>query len=247
MRTYSTLKEMLESSGRRFGKRIAVRYVDGSGAYTYAQYIEKCHQVDSMLERFGFRGGDRIAILSQNMPNWSVAFMAITTSGKVAVPILPDSSSEEIDNIIGHSESGALFISRKMMPKLSPQIREKIPVLIELDTFRIMKEPDLVQLDFDNSFLTTDSLAAIIYTSGTSGHPKGVMLSHRNFCHNLVEAYKAQPGTYRDKFLSLLPLSHTCIRYPSVLPSVISNARQPGRSSCRPSRRFVRHSSAQFH
>lgn len=78
-----------------------------------------------LFSRYGLNAGDRIAILSQNMPNWTVSLFSIVSFGRVAVPILPDSSENEVTNILNHSECKAIFISQRMLPKLNEDVKKK--------------------------------------------------------------------------------------------------------------------------
>ena len=205
----STLRKVFDYATTNYAKRIAYQYVDGGQQYTYADFRVKTERLSQRMSRFGIKHGDRVAIFSQNMPNWVVAFFAATAFGRVAVPVLPDSSESELTNILAHSESKVIFISKRMMPKLSEEAKERLTLIIDIETFDFIKKN---QEDFKcNGWVKDpqpDDLAAVIYTSGTTGKAKGVMLSHRNICHNLAAAFKAQPAFKKDRFLSILPAAH---------------------------------------
>ena len=207
--TCSTLHKVFDYATTNYAKRIAYQYVDGGQQYTYADFRVKTERLSQRLSRFGIKHGDRVAIFSQNMPNWVVAFFAATAFGRVAVPILPDSSEHELSNILAHSESKVLFISKRMMGKLGEEARKRLTLVVDIETFEFLKKD---KEDFKcNGWVKDpqpDDLAAIIYTSGTTGKAKGVMLSHRNICHNLAAAFKAQPAFKKDRFLSILPAAH---------------------------------------
>ena len=207
--TCTTLRKVFEYATTKYAERTAYQYVDGGQKYTYEDFRRKTEQLSLRMTRFGIKHGDRVAIFSQNMPNWVVAFFSATAFGRVAVPILPDSSEVELTNILNHSESKVLFISQRMMPKLSEECRKKITLIIDIETFEFIKRNDD---DFRcNGWVKDpmpDDLACIIYTSGTTGNAKGVMLSHRNICHNLAASFKAQPAFTNDRFLSILPAAH---------------------------------------
>ena len=207
--TCTTLHKVFDYSTTRNAKRIAYKYVDGGQEYTYEEFRRKTEQLSLRMTRFGIKHGDRVAIFSQNMPNWVVAFFSATAFGRVAVPILPDSSEVELTNILNHSESKVLFISQRMMPRLSAECREKLTLIIDIETFEFIKRNND---DFKcNGWVKDpqpDDLACLIYTSGTTGKAKGVMLSHRNICHNLAASFKAQPAFTTDRFLSILPAAH---------------------------------------
>ena len=207
--TCTTLRKVFDHATTTYAKRIAFQYVDGGQLYTYADFRTKTERLSQRMSRFGIKHGDRVAIFSQNMPNWVVAFFAATAFGRVAVPILPDSSENELTNILNHSESKAIFISKRMLPKLSEECKQKLTLIIDIETFEFLKKN---KEDFKcNGWVKDpqpDDLACIIYTSGTTGKAKGVMLSHRNLSSNLAAAFKAKPAFKKDRFLSILPAAH---------------------------------------
>lgn len=208
--TITTLAKLIDFSTSAYANRQLSMYVDGSDGYTYDSFRIRCIAVSHQMSRFGIRAGNKVAILSQNMPNWTVAFFSAVAFGRVAVPILPDSSESEVTNILTHSDTQVLFVSQRYLSKISEEVRAKLKLIYDIETLTLIKK--------DESAFTCegwikepqpDDLAAIIYTSGTSGNAKGVMLSHRNFCQNIIEAVHAQPAGKRDRWLSILPMSHT--------------------------------------
>jgi len=207
--TCSTLHKVFDYATTKYAKKVAYQFVDGGQTYTYERFRRKTEQLSLRMTRFGIKHGDRVAIFSQNMPNWVVAFFSATAFGRVAVPVLPDSSEVELTNILNHSESKVLFISQRMMPRLSEECRKKLTLIIDIETFEFIKKNND---DFKcNGWVKDpqpDDLACLIYTSGTTGNAKGVMLSHRNICSNLAAAFKAQPAFRKDRFLSILPAAH---------------------------------------
>ena len=207
--TCTTLHKVFDYATTNYAKRIAYQFVDGGQQYTYADFRTKTERLSQRMSRFGIKHGDRVAIFSQNMPNWVVAFFSATAFGRVAVPILPDSSEHELTNILTHSESKAIFISKRMLPKLSEECKQRLTLIIDIETFEFLKKN---KEDFKcNGWVKDpqpDDLACIIYTSGTTGKAKGVMLSHRNLSSNLAAAFKAKPAFKKDRFLSILPAAH---------------------------------------
>lgn len=205
-----TLRELFESSTERFGKRMFSHYLDGEQGYSYTSFKDNCDLQSQRLSRYGISAGDRVAILSQNMPNWTLAFFTATAFGRVAIPILPDSSPNEITNILEHSESKVLFVSKRLLPKVSQECIQKLTLVIDIeDLSLIKKDKEAFQCDGWTKAPNADALATIIYTSGTTGNAKGVMLSHRNLCHNIMESHKAHRCNRSDRFLSILPMAHT--------------------------------------
>lgn len=205
----TTLSKVFDYSTTHYADRKMASFVEGGQEYTYDSFRQKCHQLSARLSRFGIRAGDKVAILSQNMPNWTLAFFATVSFGRIAVPILPDSSVNEVTNILNHSETKVIFISQRLMGKLSDECRDKLKLVVDIETLEFIKRrKEDFQCDGWVKEPQPDDLATIIYTSGTTGKAKGVMLSHRNICHNLTASFKAQPCYAKDRFLSILPMAH---------------------------------------
>ena len=206
----TTLAKLFEFSTENFSKRPLSKFVDGDQTYTYESFRHKCLELSQRFNRFGISSGDKVAIFSQNMPNWTVAMFSCVPFGRVTVPILPDSSESEVTNILTHSDCKAIFVSKRLASKLSAEMMAKLTLVIDIETFDFFKKDDTsFTCEGHVSEPQPDDLASIIYTSGTSGKAKGVMLSHRNFCQNIMEASHAQPAGKRDRWLSILPMSHT--------------------------------------
>lgn len=208
-----TLPVLLETTAKRFANRPAVAFV-GEEPLTYAEFLAKTRAVSALLEKLGVKPGDRVALLSANMPHWGIAYFSIVSLGAIVVPVLPDFSSEEIKNVLRHSRSVALFISEGLLFKLASSNLHSLQFKIATEDFKILEgETDVV---FEENALpqkqykvAEEDLAAIIYTSGTTGKSKGVMLTHKNIAFNAVQGRTIQKITERDRFLSVLPLSHT--------------------------------------
>lgn len=206
----TTLAKLFEYATDNFAGRPMARFVDGGQEYTYESFKHKCLELSQRFNRFGISAGDKVAILSNNMPNWTVAMFSCVPFGRVTVPILPDSSESEVTNILTHSGCKAIFISKRMLKKLSDEVKDKMTLVIDIETFELIKKDDhAFTCEGHGADPQADDLASIIYTSGTSGKAKGVMLSHRNFCQNIIAAYHAQKAGKKDRWLSILPMSHT--------------------------------------
>ncbi len=206
----TTLAKLFEYATDNFAGRPMARFVDGGQEYTYESFKHKCLELSQRFNRFGISAGDKVAILSNNMPNWTVAMFSCVPFGRVTVPILPDSSESEVTNILTHSGCKAIFISKRMLKKLSDEVKDKMTLVIDIETFELIKKDDhAFTCEGHGADPQADDLASIIYTSGTSGKAKGVMLSHRNFCRNIIAAYHAQKAGKKDRWLSILPMSHT--------------------------------------
>ena len=208
--SFTTLSDILDYSSSKYAKRVASDYVDGGQRYTYASFKEACDRLSGVLATFGINASDKIAILSENMPNWAVAFFSITSNGRIAVPMLPEVSPNEVENILLHSDAKAAFVSRKQLPKISEEALQRLHLVIDISTFDLIRVDETkYTCDGTTKHPEPMDIAAIIYTSGTTGNAKGVMLSHRNFCANVEESWYAHHVYRKDVFLSILPLAHT--------------------------------------
>ena len=207
---FQTLTEVFNYSISKFAKRTSFCFSDGSERYTYHEFGDRCRHLSEQLANFGINSGDRIAILSQNMPNWPIAYFSAVAFGRIAVPMLTELTPNEVGNIITHSEAKAAFVSKRLYDRIPEEVLSKLRIVFYTDDLSIARVGDeAYTCNGSISAPIPDDLACIIYTSGTSGAAKGVMLSHRNFCANILEAWKAQRVNKHDIFLSILPLAHT--------------------------------------
>ena len=216
-----TLAKLYEYATTVYSKKQYTQWYDTKdGGYTYSSFKGKCDSLSKKLTQYGIGAGDKVAILSQSMPNWSVAFFSIVPFGRIAIPILPDSSVNEVTNILEHSESKVIFVSQKLASKVSQECRDKMILVIDIDTFEVLQSNDeKFTCDGRTSIPTPDDIATIIYTSGTTGSAKGVVLSHRNLASNVISCYHSCKRTDKDRWLSVLPMAHTlemtlCMLYP---------------------------------
>ena len=202
MRASNTLYELLENSIKEYKDNIAFSMFGGENV-TYAEVGLRVAIVQQMLLDAGLSAGDKVAILSSNMPNWGVCYFAVTTAGMIAVPILPDFTEAELDMLIRHSEAKALFVSDKLFTKLSKETVAMLDIVIRTKNLCIISQRTT------RAVPRPDDLAVIIYTSGTMSRPKGVMLTHYNLASNVNMMYGLFPIDENDSMLSVLPLSHT--------------------------------------
>ena len=206
-----TLAKLYEYATTVYSKKQYTQWYDTKkGGYTYSELQAKCDGLSKKLTQYGIGAGDKVAILSQSMPNWSVAFFSIAPFGRIAIPILPDSSENEVTNILNHSESKVIFVSQRLASKVSQECRDKMTLVIDIDTFEVIKaDDDKFTCDGRPSVPTPEDIAAILYTSGTTGSAKGVVLSHRNLTSNVITCYHSCKRTEKDRWLSILPMAHT--------------------------------------
>jgi long-chain acyl-CoA synthetase len=181
------------------------------------------------LSALGVKKGDRVALLSENRPDWSVVDLAILSLGAVNVPIYTTQAPEQVRFILEDSGARALFVSgrkvyRHARPGVEPAASLEQVVFFDTDAAE-MREGALTLFDVEKRGAELDDaepevfdrvlnavgagdLATIIYTSGTTGEPKGVMLTHSNFVSNVLSITGALPILSSDVALSVLPLSH---------------------------------------
>lgn len=205
-----TLGKLYEYSTRRFANNRISQVIDTGKEYTYKSFKQSCDNLSKRLTQFGIGASDKVAIFAQNMPEWSIAFFSTVPFGRIAIPILPESSANEVTNILNHSESKVLFVSKKLFPNVSQESLDKLTLVIDIETFEEIKKDDSkFTCDGKVAMPMPDDIATIIYTSGTTGNAKGVVLSHRNLSSCVASCFHAQPRNEKDRWLSILPMSHT--------------------------------------
>ena len=204
--TFNTLYEIVKHSVEKFSSRIAFSMIGGEDV-SYKEVGERIEKVQDLLLNAGVGAGDKVAILSSSMPNWGVSYFAVTTAGMIAVPILPDFTGEELDLIIQHSEAKAILVSDKLYTKLSKQTVESLNIVIRTKGLNVIAQR--VEERAEKAIPQPDDLAAIIYTSGTTSKPKGVMLTHYNIAAQTTIIPPLFDYNEEDVLLSILPMSHT--------------------------------------
>lgn len=273
----TTLKELFDASVEEHADRVALGVVGGE-EITYAEYAKRVGDLQTVFQGLGVKPGDKVAIISENMPNWAITYFAITTMGAIAVPILQEFHPSAVHHILRHSESRLVVSSRRYIhkvegdedafpklktimvmndfsieneegsvtpysealehararfeqfgevargrmeqfseaarEKLSDLAREKVDRISDSARKQVDKFSDsarkFIDRRADKEFeLTEESVAAILYTSGTTGHSKGVVLTHKNLVANCKNGIRAIPVLKTDRFISVLPMAHT--------------------------------------
>ena len=209
-----TFPSLMKESFSRNSDKQAMSFV-GEDPITYAEVAEKVDAVISFLEKIGVKPGNKVAILSSNMPNWGISYFAITFMGAVVVPLLPDFLRAEIHNVLLHSETEVILVSPNLAAKLDNLEIPLLRFVIRIEDFTVLS-PKNSLIRFESMAkpvhhyqVNEHDLAAIIYTSGTMGKPKGVMLTQKNITYTALKGMVIQPISQGDRFLSVLPLSHT--------------------------------------
>ena len=203
---FHTLYEILHSSVEKYSDKVVFSML-GSEDVTYEELGRRVKAVQDILLGAGLSAGDKVSILSSSMPNWGVCYMAVVSAVMVAVPILPDFTGAELDLLIAHSESKALLVSDRLYTKLSKETVAKLNIVIRTKNLSVISQT--VHEQGHAAVPKPEDLAVIIYTSGTTSQPKGVMLTHSNLAQQINYLYRLYPIGTEDSSLSVLPLSHT--------------------------------------
>lgn len=207
-----TLLEKLDSIVKEVPQRICmqIKMEDHYEKLTYQQFDHLARAVANGLIAKEIKPNDRIAILLDNCLEWGPIYFGILMAGAIAVPIDPQASIEDIEHFIKHAEVNLIFVNDERFEELNDKLHSikhwitfsTKPNAVTFETF--IKANNIERL----SAIDENHLASILYTSGTTGIPKGVMLSQKNFISNFnsIESMKALPG--KHNFLSILPLHH---------------------------------------
>ena len=202
----------------------------GGAAYSYGDVAASIVRIHELFKNFGIKKGDKIALCGRNSSNWGIVYLASVTCGAVIVPILVDFSPEEIVHIVNHSDSKLFFAADSVFEKTKKLTFENAEAVISLENFTFffvrdeekkalaerndsdfvekLKQNPLVKESFHLEAVSNDTQASIVYTSGTTGFSKGVMLTHNALMVNVKffvdHLMKDEPGNV----LAFLPLAH---------------------------------------
>ncbi len=218
----STINELFDRSAAHFAQLPAVGMALES-PWTYEEFSRKLHRLAEALRRQGVTKGSHVALMGENSPQWVLAYLATVRLGAVAVPILPDVPAADVHHILSETMPAITFVTERQLEKLYDASR-KPPLVVTLDDHGdgrdilpclhfsdfLSRVPvaEVKELTGDAVAVTPDDLACILYTSGTSGFSKAVLLTHRNLTSNALAAshiFNIPPET---AFLSVLPISH---------------------------------------
>lgn len=224
----TTLNEVLDTSCATY-KELPQSGFALAQSMTYSEMYETVLSLAHILKNKGVKKGEKVCILAENSPNWGIAYFAIIRIGAIALPILPDFPDADVRHILNETKCRFIFTTSKHIDKTFELDRSKLHLIITLDNStepssphdviaidQLIKKPKALNTKQRLKVIQlgkkahTDDLVSIIYTSGTSGHSKAVMLSHGNFCANLFAvSILLKQITSGLTFLSILPMSHT--------------------------------------
>ena len=207
---------------------LAMKDLDGENSYTYAELAAAIAKLHITWKQLGIKEGDKIALCGRNCANWGLLFLAVESYKAVVVSILPDFTAEGIHSLVDHSEAVLLYVGPNVKKKIDTTQMKGLKATIFMDEMTIVDAdektakafakvdaafakayPNGVQLS-DVNYPTDnyDDLAVINYTSGSTGNPKGVMLTHLNLSGNVEFAHTRIPHKPGDAVLSMLPIAH---------------------------------------
>ena len=207
---------------------LALQDLDGDHTYTYADLAAAIKRLHVTWKELGIKEGDKIALCGRNCANWGLLFLAAESYKAVVVSILPDFTAEGIYSLVDHSEAILLYVGPNVKKKIDTAQMKGLKATIFMDDFSLVSAdadiekayagveeafakayPDGVKKE-DINFPTDNinELAVINYTSGSTGNPKGVMLSHLNLSGNVEFACQRIPHKSGDRVLSMLPIAH---------------------------------------
>jgi long-chain acyl-CoA synthetase len=224
-----TLNELFFGASDRYRSRPAALRVKRDGRWrtiSYAELFERVHEACAALRELGIAPGDRLAILSENRPEWAITDYACLAARCADVPVYPTLPAKQVEYLLRDSAAVAVCVSTRVQLEKIREIRDTLPALRHVIAFEPgLEGPGVLGFDTllergraamakypswreDALRVAPGDLATIIYTSGTTGEPKGVMLTHGNIASNVAACLPILPMTDRDECLSLLPLSH---------------------------------------
>jgi len=198
-----TLNDILEESARKFGTKDALTIRPGfrTRSWTYRDLNEVVPRVARYLMDTGMKKGDRVLIWGVNRPEYGIAFLAALRVGAVLVPLEANYAAEFAEKIAERTRASGAIVSSQTLARAQT---------LRLPLYQMEVLPDLARqcAPLEKAALTGDDLAEVVFTSGTTGDPKGAMLTHRNILSNAVAATQIFPIGPKMRLLSFLPLSH---------------------------------------
>ncbi len=212
------ITDSAEAQRDKFAMRIVGEETDGK--YTYREMLDAVRSIAYRLEKEGIQFGDRVALIGENHPRWAIAYYGILFRGAVCVPIDPHAEIETLTNFIENSEAKMAFIGEdfiKSFHKLEENLDRKFPAVVlqnveSSNGFQSFEDWAKTERpgDFDSKPTPAkpEDLAQLTYTSGTTGTPKGVPLTHSNIYHETMGCQEVMHIKDTEVVLSVLPLFH---------------------------------------
>jgi long-chain acyl-CoA synthetase len=193
---------------------------DGGDTWTYGDAAGRIRRLHALFRALHVKRGDKVALLGRNSSAWATAYLATLTYGATIVPILPDFRRDDTHHIVNHSDAVLLFVQESLALSLEAERMPGVKAMLSLEGFRVLAadrdrtaraaEEALAAPASDGGFeeIAGSEIAAIVYTSGTTGFPKGVVLPHESLLVNVRFARRHMPLAPGDTVVSFLPLAH---------------------------------------
>ena len=219
---------LLQQATRKFWDKSALNTIDGE-SFNYAQMATLIAKFHLFFDEIGLKKGEHVALWARNSARWGMSYLAINTFEAVVVPILADFTPENVEFLLDHSDSVALLTNADKFNKLDLTKTPGIRFVMDVDNLKVLycADPAIKGIwnNIDNLFAEKypdgfgpenvvyptdnwDDLAVINYTSGSTGNPKGVMLTYRNFCATIEFSQVNRPTNEHQRMISMLPMAH---------------------------------------
>ncbi len=205
----------------RFSDRICLQIKKGSTweRWTYGQIEDLSLRIGAFLINEGFKKGDFAGLCLENRPEWAIIYLGIMAAGLACVPLDPQLTEQEIENLINDCAAKIIFVSNavfqtKNINKIKAGLNKIVILDLDIEKERLLglaqvKSTLRLREGLVWPEVIPEDIASLIYTSGTTGSPKGVMLAHKNFCSNFQSIDKLKLFSDKDTFISILPLHHS--------------------------------------
>jgi long-chain acyl-CoA synthetase len=226
MSTPSTIPELVEDSARKFGAKVAYQMKVGSSyqRLTFSELAQRSREFAAGLLTMGMRKGDAVAIISENSLDWIVGYYGLSMAGGVGVPLYSELNSPEIEDLVRRSDARYVIASSAVLGRLPdrlPGVRAGIVAGGNVERGTASLADSIVRFDavaatatdesrrmLQSTHVSNGDLASIVFTSGTMGGAKGVMLTHGNFTADVESVRRGLPIGSGDRMLTVLPFHH---------------------------------------
>ena len=226
MGQWPTFREMMEISEERFPDNEAFKaIVPKVVTFTYKQALKKIREIAYYLIASGAKKGDHIAVTGKNSPEWALAYFAISFAGCIIVPLDYSLHIEDMEKILAFGDVDRIFIDGEKIDEIDKEgklFKEKISLEPESKGYKYVL--DLTGPETELPKLHAEDTAAMLFTSGTTGTPKGVMLSFSNFMSSTLSSQRLFDVYPTDVFYAILPIHHAYTMTAVLLETVVSGA-----------------------